>query len=48
MLRHARKVSPDSAVVLITAVDDYEAAMQAVKVGRASNTSAKARALLTR
>jgi len=33
VLRHARKTSPDSAVVLITAVEDYEAAVQAVKAG---------------
>src|SRR5271167_3304559 len=31
VLRHAHRVSPDSAVILITAVDDYEAAVQAVK-----------------
>jgi len=33
VLRHARKVAPDSAVVLITAVEDYEAAVQAVNAG---------------
>lgn len=33
VLRHARKASPDSAVVLITAVEDYEAAVQAVNAG---------------
>ncbi len=33
VLRHARKVAPDSAVVLITAVEDYEAAVQAVNSG---------------
>src|SRR5258708_26516576 len=33
VLRHAHRVSPDSAVILITAVDDYEAAVQAVKAG---------------
>src|SRR5438270_10599780 len=33
VLRHARRVSPDSAVVLITAVEDYEAAVQAVNAG---------------
>jgi two-component system response regulator PilR (NtrC family) len=37
VLRHAHQVSPDSAVVLITAVDDYEAAVQAVKAGGASD-----------
>src|SRR5690242_8741636 len=35
VLRHAHQVSPDSAVVLITAVDDFEAAVQAVKAGGA-------------
>jgi two-component system response regulator PilR (NtrC family) len=33
VLKHARKAAPDSAVVLITAVEDYEAAVQAVKTG---------------
>ncbi len=33
VLKHARKAAPDSAVVLITAVEDYEAAVQAVKAG---------------
>src|SRR6201987_1296089 len=37
VLRHAHEVSPDSAVILITAVDDYEAAVQAVKAGGASD-----------
>jgi len=37
VLRHAHQVSPDSAVVLITAVDDYDAAVQAVKAGGASD-----------
>src|ERR1700730_5478039 len=37
VLRHAHKVSPDSAVILITAVDDYEAAVQAVKAGGATD-----------
>ncbi len=37
VLRHAHKVSPDSAVILITAVDDYEAAVEAVKAGGASD-----------
>src|SRR3954454_19622407 len=36
-LRHAHKVSPDSAVILITAVDDYEAAVEAVKAGGAAD-----------
>ncbi len=35
VLRHAHSVSPDTAVVLITAVDDLEAAVQAVKAGGA-------------
>jgi two-component system response regulator PilR (NtrC family) len=33
VLRHARKVAPDTAVILITAVEDYEAAVQAIKSG---------------
>src|SRR5258705_8974692 len=33
VLRYAHQVSPDSAVILITAVDDYEAAVEAVKAG---------------
>jgi two-component system response regulator PilR (NtrC family) len=37
VLRHAHKVSPDSAVILITAVDDYEAAIEAVKAGGAAD-----------
>src|SRR5260221_14651702 len=37
VLRHAHRVSPDSAVILITAVDDYEAAVQAVKAGGATD-----------
>jgi len=36
-LRHAHKISPDSAVILITAVDDYEAAVEAVKAGGAAD-----------
>src|SRR4051812_43503972 len=36
VLRYAHQVSPDSAVILITAVDDYEAAVQAVKAGGGS------------
>jgi two-component system, NtrC family, response regulator PilR len=35
VLRYAHQVSPESAVILITAVDDYEAAVQAVKAGGA-------------
>lgn len=37
VLRHAHSTSPESAVILITAVDDYEAAVQAVKAGGASD-----------
>ena len=37
VLRHAHQVSPDSAIVLITAVDDYEAAVEAVKAGGATD-----------
>ncbi len=33
VLRHARRVAPESAVILITAIEDYEAAVQAVKAG---------------
>src|SRR5437016_9413502 len=33
VLKHARRVSPDSAVILITAVEDVHAAIQAVKAG---------------
>ena len=37
VLRHAHRVSPESAVILITAVDDYEAAVEAVRAGGASD-----------
>jgi two-component system response regulator PilR (NtrC family) len=37
VLKHAHKLSPDSAVILMTAVDDYEAAVEAVKAGGASD-----------
>ena len=37
VLRHAHQVSPESAVILMTAVDDYEAAVQAVKAGGATD-----------
>jgi two-component system response regulator PilR (NtrC family) len=33
VLRHARTASPETAVILITAVEDYEAAIQALKAG---------------
>src|SRR5437868_7075218 len=35
VLRYAHQVSPDSAVILITAIDDFEAAIEAVKAGGA-------------
>src|SRR5207302_5634540 len=37
VLRYAHQTSPDSAVILITAVDDYEKAVEAVKAGGASD-----------
>ena len=37
VLKHAHQLSPESAVILITAVDDYEAAVEAVKAGGASD-----------
>src|SRR5512146_1051367 len=37
VLRYSHAISPDTAVVLITAVDDLEAAVQAVKAGGASD-----------
>src|SRR6202162_5598542 len=37
VLRHAHRVSPDSAVILITAVDDHAAAVEAVKAGGATD-----------
>src|SRR5437899_127766 len=37
VLRYAHQISPDSAVILITAVDDYEAAVEAVKAGGATD-----------
>src|SRR5947199_3121522 len=46
VLRHAHKVSPDSAVILITAVDDYEAAVQAVKAGGATDYIRKSPGLI--
>ena len=46
VLRHAHKVSPDSAVILITAVDDYEAAVQAVKAGGAADYIRKSPAMV--
>ena len=46
VLRHAHKTSPDSAVILITAVDDYEAAVEAVKAGGARDYIRKSPALV--
>src|SRR5579872_2789052 len=46
VLRHAHQVSPDSAVILITAVDDYEAAVQAVKAGGAADYIRKSPAMV--
>src|SRR5580658_3088825 len=37
VLRHAHQISPETAVILMTAVDDYEAAVQAVKAGGATD-----------
>ena len=37
VLRHAHKLSPESAVILITAVDDFDAAVDAVKAGGATD-----------
>ena len=46
VLRYAHQTSPDSAVILITAVDDYEAAVEAVKAGGASDYIRKGPALV--
>jgi two-component system, NtrC family, response regulator PilR len=37
VLRHAHQISPESAVILMTAVDDYEAAVEAIKAGGAAD-----------
>jgi two-component system response regulator PilR (NtrC family) len=37
VLKYAHQLSPDSAVILITAVDDFEAAIEAVKAGGAAD-----------
>jgi two-component system, NtrC family, response regulator PilR len=37
VLRFSHQVSPETAVILMTAVDDYEAAVQAVKAGGATD-----------
>lgn len=46
VLRHAHSVSPDTQVILITAVDDMEAAVQAVKAGGAFDYIRKGPGLL--
>ncbi len=46
VLRYAHSVSPDTAVVLITAVDDIEAAVAAVKAGGAADYIRKSPALI--
>jgi two-component system, NtrC family, response regulator PilR len=46
VLRYAHQMSPESAVILITAVDDYEAAVQAVKAGGAADYIRKSPALV--
>ena len=46
VLRHAHQISPDTAVVLITAVDDIEAAVAAVKAGGAADYIRKSPALI--
>src|SRR3954469_6836920 len=46
VLRHAHKLSPETAVILITAVDDYEAAVQAVKAGGAADYIRKSPGLI--
>ena len=46
VLRHAHRVSPDSPIILITAVDDYEAAVEAVKAGGASDYIRKSPGLM--
>jgi two-component system response regulator PilR (NtrC family) len=46
VLRHTHQVSPDSAVILITAVDDYEAAVEAVKAGGAADYIRKSPAMV--
>src|SRR5438477_3892124 len=46
VLRYAHQVSPDTAVILMTAVDDYEAAVQAVKAGGATDYIRKSPAMV--
>src|SRR5947207_2341755 len=45
-LKHAHQIAPESAVILITAVDDYEAAVEAVKAGGATAYIRKGRSLV--
>src|SRR5512141_462542 len=46
VLRHAHQVSPETSVVLITAVDDIEAAVAAVKAGGAADYIRKGPSLI--
>jgi len=46
VLRYAHQVSPESAVILITAVEDYQAAVQAVKAGGAADYIRKSPSLV--
>jgi two-component system response regulator PilR (NtrC family) len=46
VLRHAHRMSPETAVILITAVDDYEAAVEAVKAGGAADYIRKSPGLI--
>jgi two-component system response regulator PilR (NtrC family) len=46
VLRHAHKLCPETAVILITAVEDYEAAVEAVKAGGASDYIRKSPGLI--
>ena len=46
VLRHAHQISPETAVILITAVDDIEAAVAAVKAGGAADYIRKSPALI--
>jgi two-component system response regulator PilR (NtrC family) len=46
VLRHAHRHSPESAVILITAVDDFEAAVEAVKAGGATDYIRKSPGLI--
>jgi two-component system response regulator PilR (NtrC family) len=46
VLRYAHQMSPETAVILMTAVDDYEAAVQAVKAGGATDYIRKSPALV--